>query len=264
MLMWRKARFILMCSPGMERWLKWRDLTAHSREKGGARVRYDDVFLDVDGTLLWVDLDVEGYVEDLAPYSGNGGLSSESVAGPVWGSLRRHIEGNIGYKTEEDLEEFKRRNARMTAAEIGVEAPVEVLADVAQRRISFQPYPESEEVLGRLKEMGAKVYAVSNWDIELVKVLHDLGWGGYFDDVIASAVVGVEKPGGEIFEEALRVSKVSRERVVHVGNDPFTDIEGASRAGIDTVLVDRRGTVEALQATFVLPDLTGLPAILEG
>src|SRR5215213_8314361 len=123
---------------------------------GGARVRYDDVFLDVDGTLLWVDLDVEGYVEDLAPYSGNGGLSSESVAGPVWGSLRRHIEGNIGYRTEEDLEQFKRRNARMTAAEIGIEAPVEGRATVAQRRISFNPYPESEAVLRRLKELGAK------------------------------------------------------------------------------------------------------------
>ena len=30
---------------------------------------YDTVFLDVDGTLLWVDMDVEGYVRDLAPYS---------------------------------------------------------------------------------------------------------------------------------------------------------------------------------------------------
>ncbi len=114
---------------------------AHSGEEGGARVRYDDVFLDVDGTLLWVDLDVEGYVEDLAPYSGNGVLSTESVAGPVWGSLRRHIEENIGYRTEEDLEEFKRRNARITAAEIGVEAPAEVLAEVARRRISFKPVP---------------------------------------------------------------------------------------------------------------------------
>ena len=106
-------------------------------------------------------------------------------------------------------------------------------------------------MLRRLKEMGAKVYAVSNWDIELVKVLDDLGWSGYFDDVIASAVVGVEKPAGEIFEEALRVGNVSRDRVVHVGNDPVTDIVGASRAGIDTVLVDRRQ--EAPQATFVIP-----------
>jgi putative hydrolase of the HAD superfamily len=227
-------------------------------------VRYDTVFLDVDGTLLWVDLDVEGYVEDLAPYSGTGGLSPESVAGPVWGSLRRHIEGNIGYRTEEDLEGFKRRNARRTAAEIGVEAPVEVLTEVARRRICFNPYPESEDVLRRLKGMGVKLYAVSNWDIELVKVLDDLGWSGYFDDVIASAAVGIEKPEGEIFEEALRTANVLREEVVHVGNDPITDIEGASGAGIDTVLIDRRGTMEAPQATFVLPDLRGLPQLVEG
>jgi putative hydrolase of the HAD superfamily len=227
-------------------------------------MRYDAVFLDVDGTLLWVDLDVEGYVEDLAPYSGNGGLTTESVAGPVWGSLRRHIEGNIGYRTEEELERFKQRNARMTAAELGIEAPIEVLAQVAQRRISFNPYPESEAVLRRLKEQGAKIYAVSNWDIELVKVLDDLGWRGYFDGVIASAVVGVEKPEGGIFEEALRIGNIPRDRVIHVGNDPITDIEGASEAGIDSVLVDRRGTVETPRATFVLADLNGLPGIVEG
>ena len=29
-------------------------------------MRYDAVFLDIDGTLLWVDLDIEVYIEDLA------------------------------------------------------------------------------------------------------------------------------------------------------------------------------------------------------
>ena len=225
-------------------------------------MRYDAVFLDVDGTLLSVDLDIEGYVEDLAPYSG--GLTTEKVAGPVWGSLRRHIEGNVDYRTEEDLAGFKRRNAEMTAAELGVEAPAEVLTEVAERRISFNPYPESEAVLRRLRETGTKVFAVSNWDIELVKVLDDLGWRGYFDGVIVSAVVGIEKPQGEIFEEALRTSGISRDRVVHAGNDPITDVEGASHAGLDTVLVDRRGTVAAPGATFVVPDLNGLPEIVEG
>lgn len=227
-------------------------------------MRYDVVFVDIDGTLLWVDLDVEGYTEDLAPYSGNGRLKAENVAGPVWGSLRRHIEGNIGYRSEEELDDFKRRNARQTANEIGIDAPIEVLAEVAKRRISFNAYPESEAVLRRLKEKGPKVFAVSNWDIELVKVLEALGWSGYFDGVIASAVVGIEKPEGEIFEEALRVADISRDRVVHVGNDPITDIEGASKAGIDTVLIDRRGTVKAPGATFVLPDLNGLPGIVGG
>jgi putative hydrolase of the HAD superfamily len=227
-------------------------------------MRYGAVFLDIDGTLLWVDLDIEGYVEDLAPYSDSSVLTTESVAGPVWGSLRRHIAENIEHRTEEDLAGFKRRNARMTAAELGIEAPAEVLTEVAERRISFNPYPESEEVLRRLREMGTRIFAVSNWDIQLAKVLEDLGWTGYFDGVVVSAVIGIEKPEGEIFEEALRVSGIPRDRVVHVGNDPITDIEGASRAGLDTVLMDRRGTIEAPGATFVLPDLNELPGIVEG
>ena len=174
-------------------------------------MRYEALFLDIDGTLLWVDLDIEGYVEDLAPYSGNDGLTTEKVAGPVWGSLRRHIAENIEHRTEEDLAGFKRRNAQMTAAELGIEAPAEVLTKVAERRISFNPYPESEAVLRRLRQMGTKVFAVSNWDIELARVLEELGWSGYFDGIIVSAVIGIEKPKGEIFEEALRVSGAPRE-----------------------------------------------------
>jgi phosphoglycolate phosphatase-like HAD superfamily hydrolase len=49
-----------------------------------------------------------------------------------------------------------------------------------------------------------------------------------------------------------------------VGNDPVADIEGAAEAGIDTVLVDRGGRVEASRATFVVSDLGRLPDLLEG
>jgi putative hydrolase of the HAD superfamily len=112
--------------------------------------------------------------------------------------------------------------------------------------------------------MGIKPYVVSNWDVLLVEVLKDLGWMRYFDGVIASGVVGVEKPDPRIFEEALRVSGVERERAIHVGNDPISDIRGAAEVEIDTVLVDRRGNIEAPEATFTIPDLDGLPGLLEG
>ncbi len=227
-------------------------------------MRYDAVFLDVDGTLLWVDLDVEGYVEDLAPYSANGGLTAERVTGPIWEGLRRYIKENIKHRTEEDLAGFKRRNAGKTAAQLGIEAPVELLTEVAERRISFIPYPESEGVLQELREMEVPLYVVSNWDIELAKVLEDLGWTDYFEGVVASAVFGVEKPEAKIFEEALRASGVDRSRAVHVGNDPLTDVQGASAAGLDTVFVDRRGAGDLQGATYAIPDLTGLPEIVEG
>jgi putative hydrolase of the HAD superfamily len=112
--------------------------------------------------------------------------------------------------------------------------------------------------------MGLKLYVVSNWDVQLLKVLKDLVWMRYFDGVVASAVLGVEKPDRKMFEEALRISGVSRDRAVHVGNDPITDIKGAAEAGIDTVLVDRRGNIEAPEAKFVIPELSGLPGLLEG
>ena len=227
-------------------------------------MRYDAIFLDVDGTLLWVDLDVDGYVEDLSPYAGNGAkLTTEQAAGPVWGSLRRHINENIEHRTEEDLAGFRRRNAEITARDLGIEAPTEVLAEVASRRISFNPYPESETVLEELRETGVPLYVVSNWDIELGKVLDDLDWTHYFDGVIASAVLGVEKPRREIYEEALRVANVPADRAVMVGNDPVSDVRGAYEAGIDAVYVNRK-EVAAPEARHVLPDLSGLPEIVRG
>ena len=227
-------------------------------------MRYDAVFLDIDGTLLWVNLDVEGYVEDLSPYATDGPLTVERATGPVWEGLKAHIRENIKHGTEEDLARFRRENAEKTARTLGLDAPPDLLVEVADRRIEFNPYRESKAVLEELKEMGLPLYALSNWDIRLGEVLEGLGWARFFDGLVVSAIVGVEKPDGEIFEEELRVAGVEPHRAVHVGNDPVSDVRGAAKAGIDAVLVDRRGGIEAPEATVVLRDLRGLPGFLRG
>lgn len=227
-------------------------------------MRYDAVFLDIDGTLLWVDLDVESYVNELSAYKSDGRLTVEKATGPVWEGLRRHIRENINHATEEDLARFRRENAADTARALGLDVPTDVLVEVADRSISFNPYRESEEVLEELKRTNVPLYALSNWDIALEEVLADLGWTRFFDDLVVSAIVGAEKPDGAIFEEALRVAGVEPSRAVHVGNDPVSDVRGAARAGIDAVLIDRRGGAEVSEATAILPDLRGLPAFLGG
>jgi putative hydrolase of the HAD superfamily len=229
-------------------------------------VRYDAVFLDVDKTLLWVDVDVEGYVEDLAPYSTNGTLTVEEARATLLESLHTHISQNINYPTEEELAQFRRENARKTAEALGLDAPTDILTEVLERRLIFRPYPESEEVMEELVEMGLPLYVVSNWDVALEGVLDDLGWIPYFDGIVASAKVGSEKPDRTIFEEALRRAGLSerRDRVVHVGNDPVSDVRGAVSSGIDAVLIDREGGLEAPEAIATLPDLRGLPAFVRG
>ena len=227
-------------------------------------MRYDAVFLDVDKTLLWVDVDVEGYVEDLEPYSTNGTLTVEEACEPLLESLHTHISQNINYPTKEELAEFRRENARKTAEALGLDAPTDVLEEVLERRLIFRPYPESEEVMEELLAIGLPLYVVSNWDVALEGVLENLGWVRYFDGIVASAKVGSEKPEKAIFEEALRLAGLAerRDRVVHVGNDPVSDVEGAISAGIDAVLIDREGDLEGPKAIVTLPDLRGLPAFL--
>ena len=227
-------------------------------------MRYDAVFLDVDKTLLWVDVDVEGYVEDLEPYSTNGTLTVEEACEPLLESLHTHISQNINYPTEEELAEFRRENARKTAEVLGLEAPTDVLTEVLERRLIFRPYPESEEVMEELLAIGLPLFVVSNWDVALEGVLENLGWVRYFDGIVASAKVGSEKPERAIFEEGLRLAGFAerRDRVVHVGNDPVSDVEGAISAGIDAVLIDREGDLQGPEAIVTLPDLRGLPAFL--
>lgn len=227
---------------------------------------YDTVFLDIDGTLLWVDLDVEGYVSDLAPYSRNGELTVERAEGPVWKSVRRHIDENINYRTPEELSRFKRENASQVAEELGVDAPAGLLDEITDRRISFNPFPEAESVLAGLRERGKRVYAVSNWDITLAETLEELGWTGYFDAIVASGEFGTEKPDPGIFEDALRVAGAteSRERVVHVGNDLASDVAGAASCGIDAVLVARKGeTREEAEAAGAAAVILGLDELFE-
>ena len=229
-------------------------------------MRYDAVFLDVDKTLLWVDVDVEGYVEDLAPYSTNGVLTVEKAHETLLESLHTHISQNINYPTEEELAKFRRENARETAEALNLDAPTDVLAEVLGRRLVFRPYPESEEVIENLLELNIPLYVVSNWDVALERVLEELGWIRYFDGIVASAKVGSEKPERAIFEEALRLAGLAerRDRVVHVGNDPVSDVRGAVSAGIDAVLIDREGDLEAPEAIATLPDLRGLPTFVGG
>jgi putative hydrolase of the HAD superfamily len=49
----------------------------------------------------------------------------------------------------------------------------------------------------------------------------------YFDDIVSSEEVGVEKPSRKSFETILRISKVHSKNILMVGDDLKKDILGA-------------------------------------
>ena len=62
-----------------------------------------------------------------------------------------------------------------------------------------------------------------------------------FAAVTTSATAGRAKPHVGIFARALAAIGAAPEDALHCGDDPFADAEGAHRAGMRPVLLDRAG-----------------------
>lgn len=89
-------------------------------------------------------------------------------------------------------------------------------------------------MLVALRDQGYQLGALSNGnaDVELTDL------SGYFDFQFNADSVGSAKPAPEMFEAALAKTELAPDEVVHVGDHPINDVEGARRVGMRTLWVD--------------------------
>jgi len=102
----------------------------------------------------------------------------------------------------------------------------------------WELYPEVHGVLEKLQPR-FQLVVVSNFDGRLRFILEHLGISKYFAHVFVSSELGADKPDPEIYRRALRVMKLSPNEVLHVGDDPERDWEGATAAGLSIFRLDR-------------------------
>jgi FMN phosphatase YigB (HAD superfamily) len=103
----------------------------------------------------------------------------------------------------------------------------------------FQLYPDVQPVLQELHRNGLKLAVISNWHRGLKFFCQELNLSGILGPVIASADIGIEKPDSRIFHEAARQLGIDSDRIVHIGDLPRDDFEGAIGAGLRPILIDR-------------------------
>jgi HAD superfamily hydrolase (TIGR01509 family) len=113
------------------------------------------------------------------------------------------------------------------------------------------------ESLVRLRQAGLRLGVVSNSDGRVEEALEAAGLLAYFDVVIDSARVGVEKPDPRIFHAALSALNVSPADALFVGDLYEVDILGARAAGMDAVLLAgaEAGTERDCRITLSIQDL---------
>jgi putative hydrolase of the HAD superfamily len=237
-----------------------------------AGLRYPNVLLDVGETLIGPRTSYGAvYAAALADVGVNRSPESfEHALQATWREFDARIPPGVDrYRSFPggEVEYWRRFAARALERVIDgrsdpalVERALPALLDAFTSTDAWVIYPEVEATLAALRDAGARLCVVSNWDSRLPALLDRIGLGDAFDEVVVSHLEGVEKPDPALFRIAL--SRIGSEAgdAIHVGDRADLDLAGANAAGIDGIVVDRHGRHRG--ESWAVPDLERLPAIV--
>lgn len=207
---------------------------------------YRAIFFDAFGTLiLWEESEAHLYLSQRLARVGLK-VSPEKVADILkrWeGHLAEKVEREPGFATlaaernRPFWDYFYTYLLREAAIEGDLSHYITGIYEGLLDDENLYPDPEALELLPRLRSQGLILGMISNAPKRLNVLCQRMGLA--LDLIVTSAEVRVEKPDPAIFHAALSKAGVKPEEAVYVGDDYNNDIQGAERAGLKAVLLDR-------------------------
>lgn len=95
----------------------------------------------------------------------------------------------------------------------------------------MRPFPDSAEVLRELRTRGWRLAVLSNAPWWGKEILRQTGLAGYFDDIIISAEMGVEKPNRAIYNYAVERLGITAPEAIFV-DDNLPNVQTARDLGM--------------------------------
>jgi FMN phosphatase YigB (HAD superfamily) len=102
-----------------------------------------------------------------------------------------------------------------------------------------RPFNDTRPALEILRDQGHDLRIISNADMDLYKQLARMKLSSFFKPSITSYEARSYKPSRRIFLKALDMAHCTADDAVMVGDSIESDIAGASRVGMTTLLIDR-------------------------
>lgn len=137
--------------------------------------------------------------------------------------------------------------------------------ELGERYIQVSPYqthlfPDTKETLTELKNNDYQLHIITNGfkEVQFIK-LDKSGILDYFNDILCSEEVGVNKPDPLVFRKALERTNAKNTESIMIGDDFNADVLGAEKCGIRGVLFDphnhhaERSGVERIQSLKEIP-----------
>jgi len=200
--------------------------------------KIEAVTFDVGGTLIEPWPSVGHVYAAVAAAHGLEGLSAETLNSNFAAAWR-------GRKNFDHSAAAWRELVDQTFAGLAPVPPSRTFFREIYRRFAssaaWRVFDDVVPALSALRERRLKLAVISNWDERLGPLLRQLGLDRFFQAVVVSHAVGCPKPSPAIFLEAAAQLGLATEKIMHVGDQEQEDIQGATAAGLQSLLIQRGG-----------------------
>jgi putative hydrolase of the HAD superfamily len=122
-------------------------------------------------------------------------------------------------------------------------------------------FPNAHETLGYLQDRYT-LHLISNGFKEACeKKLEHSKLAPYFDTIVISEIVGINKPDRRIFEHALKNGNAIKEEAVMIGDNLDADVRGAQNAGLEAIFFNPLEVEKPQDINHMIKDLKELQQI---
>ena len=123
---------------------------------------------------------------------------------------------------------------------------------------AWRIFDDVRPALDALRSQGVRLGAISNWDQRLRPLLTGLRLADYFECLVISCEIGCSKPARAAFDHAAKLLALAPGTLLHIGDSPEMDVQGARAAGFAALLLDRSAREASLGTIRSLVDLPKL------
>lgn len=129
------------------------------------------------------------------------------------------------------------------------------LWDHFARPASWSSFPDVETGLERLNVAGIGLAIASNFDSRLHPVCEGLPSLRWITHRFVSSETGYRKPAPDFYRRVIHECRCNANEILWIGDDPEHDVSGPQAEGIQSILIDRRGSTTAPGAIRSLHEL---------
>ncbi|OGO16920.1 MAG: hypothetical protein A2Z15_00320 [Chloroflexi bacterium RBG_16_50_11] len=218
-------------------------------------MKYQAVIFDLFGTLVDIFSRRE-YENIVAEMASNLKVPYDNFY-KIWMQTAKQRTSGV-FRTGEENLEYICRELKIKVSATQVEAARRVRFDYVARALT--PRKGAIEVLSKLKSSGYKIGLISNCSTEPPLIWPDTPFAPFFDTVLFSSVVGINKPDRRIFQMAVERLMVEPSKCVYIGDGGDNELAAAASTGMTPVLIRaaHEDSADALRPNDETKDFAGL------